>query len=46
MCFGVKGVNGELVLGGIPVDLICFLFVFLFFLYFGVESGVNRLGGR
>lgn len=30
MCWCVKGVNGELVLGGISVDLICFLFVFYF----------------
>lgn len=46
MCWCVKGVNGELVLGGISVGLICFFICFLFFLYFGVDSGVNRLGGR
>lgn len=30
MYWCVKGVNGELVLGGISVGLICFLFVFYF----------------
>lgn len=33
MCWCVKEVNGELVLGGILVDLICFYLFFIFPLF-------------